>query len=57
MFGNRSMFGYESDNPAFRRAYDMMVLSEIEKDEKELALRRLYGNPAQEPDEEVEEDG
>lgn len=53
MFDNRSMFGYASDSPAARAAYDMMVLDQIEKDDAELALRRLYGAPW----EEVEEDG
>lgn len=47
MFGNKSLFGYQNDDPVFRRAYDMMVLDQIEKDEKELELQRLYGDPAQ----------
>lgn len=46
MFGNKSMFGYQSDNPAARRAYDMMVLDQIEKDDKELALEKMYGERA-----------
>lgn len=44
MFDNISMFGYVSDNPAYRAAYDMQVLAQLEKDEKEEELRRTYGN-------------
>lgn len=47
MFEYQSMFGYQSDNPAMAKAYDMMVLDQIEKDDKEIALRRLYGDPAE----------
>lgn len=39
----RGMFGYQSNNLASVRAYDMMVLDQIEKDEKELKLREMYG--------------
>lgn len=40
-----SMFGYEGPS-ASAFAYDMMVLQDIaEKDEKEVALRQLYGIP------------
>lgn len=44
MFGDYSMFGFHSSNPVDRAAYDMMVLDQIEKDEKELALRDMYGD-------------
>lgn len=47
MFGDKSLFGYQSDNPVMRRAYDMMVLDQIEKDDKELALRKLYCDSAE----------
>ena len=30
MFGNTSMFGYQSDNPIDRAAYDLMVLKDID---------------------------
>jgi len=46
MFDNRSLFGYVNDNPAMRNAYDMMVLDQIEKDDKELALQKMYGDQA-----------
>lgn len=39
----KSMFGYEGSSTAANLAYDMMVLDQIDKDEKELALRKLYG--------------
>lgn len=43
-----SMFGYEGSS-ASAFAYDMMVLQDIaEKDEKEVALRQLYGIPTDE---------
>lgn len=43
-----SMFGYEGPS-ASAFAYDMMVLQDIaEKDEKEVALRQLYGIPTDE---------
>lgn len=34
MLGDFSLFGYQDPNPAFRAAYDMMVLDQIAKDEK-----------------------
>lgn len=46
MFDNRSLFGYVNDNPAMRNAYDMMVLDQIEKDDKELELQKMYGDQA-----------
>lgn len=41
-----SMFGYKSDNPAMRMAYDMMVLDQIDKDTKEMALRDMSRSAA-----------
>lgn len=41
-----SMFGYRSDNPAMRMAYDMMVLDQIDKDTKEMALRDMSKSAA-----------
>lgn len=29
MFDNTSLFGYQSDNPAARAAYDMMVMQDM----------------------------
>lgn len=30
-----SLFGYKSDNPVDRAAYDMMVLDQIQRDEED----------------------
>lgn len=41
----RSMFGYDGPS-ASAFAYDMLVLQDIaEKDEKEVALRQMFGVP------------
>ena len=40
---NFSLFGFVG-NPVDQAAYDMNILSEIEKDDKELELRKLYGS-------------
>ena len=43
MFGDTSMFGFVG-NPVDQAAYDMSILAEIEKDDKELELRKLCGH-------------
>lgn len=35
MFGDTSLFGYQSSNPVDRAAYDMMVLDQMQRDEEE----------------------
>lgn len=49
----KSMFGAGFSNPIDNMVYDQMVLAEIEKDDKEIALREMYGDPATLDEEEV----
>lgn len=49
---SNSIFGADFGDPALDMAYDLMMLDMIEKDEKEIALRKLYGKEEEDvPDE------
>lgn len=39
---NISMFGFQSDNPALRMAFDQMVLEDMEQNVTDLELRKAY---------------
>ena len=42
MFQNTSLFGFQSTDPATRAAFDLCILDELQRDRKELELRKAH---------------